>query len=112
MEMSVSKAPDSLRVIDQARRIDELEEKLKLVEMAKSVIEAELDTAELENAELRRINRKYRAERQRDRESAARERLQGKSGNRERIMTGLLYATCGMAFALLVVTTIIWAIGI
>ena len=112
MELAIANIPDSLRVIDQAKTIDQLEEKLKLAELSKDVILEELRAAELENEKLRKINRKYRRERQEAREKGELLRLQGEAERPERIKTALLCTLIGAAIALAVVTGIIWAVGI
>lgn len=112
MEMAITNVPDSLKVIDQAKIIDQLEEKLKLVELSKGVILEELRTAEWENEKLRKINRKYRQERQEAREKGEQLRLQGDRERGDRIRGGLLCGMIGAVFALTLVLGIIWAVGI
>lgn len=112
MEMAITNVPDSLKVIDQAKIIDQLEEKLKLVELSKDAILEELRTAEWENEKLRKINRKYRLERQKAREKGEQLRLHGEAERPERIKTALLCTLIGASIALAVVTGIIWAVGI
>ena len=112
MDMVITETPDSLKVIDQARIIDQLEEKLKLAELSKGVILNELHTTELERDELRRINRKYRAERQAARELGEQIRLQGDRERGDRIKAGLLCAMFGACGALAVVLGIIWSVGL
>lgn len=112
MEMAITNVPDSLKVIDQAKIIDQLEEKLKLVELSKGVILEELRAAEWENEKLRKINRKYRQERQEAREKGELQRLQYASERGDRIRSGLLCAALGAAFAMAVICGIIWAVGL
>lgn len=112
MSEMIITTPDALKVIDQAKRLDELEDKLKMVEIAKSVIECELQTMTQENEELRRINRKYRAERQAARERGEQMRLQGEAERPERIKTALLCTLIGASIALAIVTAIIWVVGV
>ena len=111
MEMVITET-NSLKVIDQARLIDELEEKLKLADIQRGVILAELHTAELERDELREKCRKYRADRQAARELGEQIRLQGDRERGERFRAGLLCAMFGACGALAVVLGIIWGVGI
>ena len=111
MEMTV-KTPDALKVIDQARKIDELEEKLKLADIQRGVILTELHTVELERDELREKCRKYRQERQAARELGEQIRLQGDRERGERFRAGLLCAMVGACGALAVVLGIIWSVGL
>ena len=111
MEMTV-KTPDALKVIDQARKIDELEEKLKLADMQRDVILTELHTAALERDELREKCRKYRQDRQAARELGKQIRLQGDRERGDRIKAGLLCAMFGACGALAVVLGIIWSVGL
>ena len=104
--------PDSLRVIDMAHKLDTVEERLKLAETAKGVLENELHALELENEELRRINRRYRAERQRDRETAAQARLEGRTNRDIAVKTHIMAGLLGMAFAMAVLLGIIWTVGV
>ena len=110
-DISIS-TPDSLRVIDLSHQLDNTEEKLRLVETAKAVLENELHALELENEELRRINRRYRAERQRDRETAAQARLDGRTNRDIAVKTHIMAGLLGMALAMAVVLGIIWTVGV
>ena len=110
--MVITETPDSLKVIDQARIIDQLEEKLKLAELSKGVILNELHTTELERDELRRINRKYRAERQAARELGEQIQLQGDRERGDRIRAGLLCGLFGAVVSLALICSILWAVGI
>ena len=112
MELAVSGTTDNLKVIDQARTIDALEEKLRLADLSKGVILEELRAAELENEELRRINRHYRQERQAARERGEQLRLQGVSERADQIRMGLLCAAMGAVVALALICGIIWTVGI
>ena len=112
MEMVITETPDSLKVIDQAKIIDQLEERLKLADIQRGVILTELHTAELERDELREKCRKYRQERQAARELGEQIRLQGDRERGERLKAGLLCAMFGACGALALVMGIIWSVGI